>query len=230
MTSIIDISRWNGPISWGVVRDAGVECAIIRASLGSTGKDDRYETNWRESGEARIPRRGGYHYFITQISGQAQFDNIMRVTKGDFGNVPFTIDCERTKTERQKMADGWAFPKANYTEQLRVLCNLLKQRTPIRIYSNKWEWEAITTQPIWAVEFGFHVAAYPDDPSDPTYKPLIPKPWTDWTLWQYSSTGSVQGINGNVDLNRERTTQSPGEPLVWLAEINQLTDKIRKEL
>ena len=31
--------------------------------------------------------------------------------------------------------------------------------------------------------------------------PLIPAAWSTYTLWQYSSTGSVSGISGNVDLD-----------------------------
>lgn len=35
--------------------------------------------------------------------------------------------------------------------------------------------------------------------------PTVPAPWTDWTAWQFSATGSVPGINGAVDLSWVRT-------------------------
>ena len=31
--------------------------------------------------------------------------------------------------------------------------------------------------------------------------PNTPVPWTSWTMWQYSSTGKIAGISGNVDEN-----------------------------
>jgi lysozyme len=34
-------------------------------------------------------------------------------------------------------------------------------------------------------------------------EPRVPKPWTKWTFWQYSSKGHVDGITANVvDLDR----------------------------
>jgi hypothetical protein len=32
--------------------------------------------------------------------------------------------------------------------------------------------------------------------------PTIAAPWTDWAIWQYSSTGAVNGISGSVDMDR----------------------------
>ncbi|MGH8877490.1 MAG: GH25 family lysozyme, partial [Stackebrandtia sp.] len=33
-------------------------------------------------------------------------------------------------------------------------------------------------------------------------KPSVPHGWSTWTAWQYTSSGSVSGISGNVDRNR----------------------------
>ena len=30
----------------------------------------------------------------------------------------------------------------------------------------------------------------------------LPSPWTTWTFWQYSATGTVPGISGAMDLDR----------------------------
>lgn len=37
-------------------------------------------------------------------------------------------------------------------------------------------------------------------------KPNVPAPWKDWTFWQWTETGTVPGISGNVDLNRANIT------------------------
>ena len=59
----------------------------MRATLGSTGIDDRYAENWRESGWAGIPRRGIYHYFITGVSAAAQLANILAVMGATLGRA-----------------------------------------------------------------------------------------------------------------------------------------------
>lgn len=236
--TIIDVSRHQGLIDWPRVRhEGGVDYAIIRATMGATGRDDRYAENWRESGWAGVPRRTIYHYQVTEASGASQLENILRTTGEDFGNEPVVVDGERTAGERGAMAAGWVFPKVRYTEQLRVVCFGLRERgARVRIYSNYWEWIAITTQPSWAAEFGFHGAGYPVIPCDLTYELMVPPPWTDWEMWQCSSTGRVPGIAGNVDLNRERVAPAPPEPpatghVARLAsEITSLAENIVTEI
>jgi GH25 family lysozyme M1 (1,4-beta-N-acetylmuramidase) len=31
--------------------------------------------------------------------------------------------------------------------------------------------------------------------------PTVPRAWSTWTFWQYSSTGTTPGVSGNVDLD-----------------------------
>lgn len=203
--TIIDVSRHNGAIDWPRARaEGGVECAIIRATLGSTGVDERYAENWRESGWAGVPRRGVYHYVIAGVSAAAQVHNILAATGGDFGTEPVTLDVERTRAQVQAMKAGWQFPVAAYTAMLFELAHALRMHTPVRLYTSKWEWLAMTTEPAWAANFPLWVAGYPTDPESPTYKPAVPSPWADWSIWQYSSTGRVPGLAGDVDLSRER--------------------------
>lgn len=209
---IIDVSRHQGYIDWNKVKNEGqVDYATIRCTLGSTGVDDRFKVNWLESGQAGIPKRGQYHYIITNTTAKGQFENIKRVTGEDFGNAKFVLDVERTNEERKAMLNGWLFPKINYTEMLVNLIGMLKEVVPqgLLIYTNKSEWQIMTTQPVWAKEFGLYVAAYPANPDDTTYKPAIPFPWTDWEMWQYCSTCRIPGINAKVDLSRARNIITP---------------------
>jgi GH25 family lysozyme M1 (1,4-beta-N-acetylmuramidase) len=41
--------------------------------------------------------------------------------------------------------------------------------------------------PLW-------LAAYVSDP-----RPYVPAAWSTWSFWQYTSSGSVPGVSGNVD-------------------------------
>ena len=70
------------------------------------------------------------------------------------------------------------------------------------IYTGAWWWD-----PKWAlaksigapepVPYGLWAASY-------TPGPIIPKGWTDYTVWQHSDKGRIAGIIGDVDLNLAR--------------------------
>lgn len=199
MFNFIDISRHNGEPDW--VRLL-VKRILIRATLGSTGVDDRYKINWRESSFYGIPERGAYHYFVTEAPPLGQVDNLIRVTDGDFGNIPVVIDCERRADEKLK-----PFDKVTYTHNLQIFLVALAAKTnhPIKIYTSANEWSAITTLPAWASLYGLHVAHYNLFIAEPD----IPIGWSFWDWWQYSSTGRLAGLAGNVDLNRERVAVDP---------------------
>src|SRR5262249_30212815 len=68
-------------------------------------------------------------------------------------------------------------------------------RPPI-IYTGFYFWRDsvggpdLTTSPLWHAQYT--TAACPN----------IADPWTDWAIWQYTSTGAVDGIAGNVDVDR----------------------------
>jgi lysozyme len=207
--TIIDLSRWQGKPDWARVRAAGVTTAIMRCCTGGTGVDSEYARNWRESALAGIPRRGTYAYVITGIPAAEQVANILRVTGGDFGTEPLTLDCERTKSERDAMAGGWVFPKNAYTSMVWDMLHALTPHAPngLRIYTSANEWAAITSQPAWAVWYPLWVAHY----NDHVAQPDCPRGWA-WARWQYSCTGHVDGIDGAVDLNRERVVTPVPSP------------------
>lgn len=224
--TIIDVSKWQGVINWDKVRAAGVECAIIRCAMGATGVDERYAENWGKSAKAGIPRRGTYFYVVTEAPAAEQVDNIMRVTQGDFGSEPLTLDCERRADERLLSF----FHRAAYTALVREMLDRLAGVVGLRIYTSKNEWNQITTQPAWASDYPLWVAAYPFDPDSPTYKPPIPAQWPTWSMWQYSSTGSVPGIDGDVDLSRERLAPIPQPQKAPIVEAMALIDRTKASL
>ena len=207
---IIDVSRHNSYIAWPKVAAAGVTRAIIRATMGSQGIDVRFSANWAQSLAAGILRRGVYHYVTTATSPQLQHDHIMNVTGGDWGTEPLVLDVERTEAERNKMVAGWVFPKAAYTDMLLKLATALAAHGPVMIYTNDTEWRTMTTQPAWAAQYPLWAAAWGTAP------PVVPSPWVDWRMWQYSNVGQVAGIIGNVDLSRENVIAPPAVDQVAL--------------
>lgn len=199
----IDTSAGNKISSYAKVKAAGVRRWTMRATMGAGGRDGRFAAVWAATREVGIEQRDVYHYVRTGASAQGQIDNILAVTGGDFGNGPLSIDCERTEAERKAMAAGWAFPRAAYTAMVHELIFGMLPRVPggIAIYTSKAEWEAITTGPEWATDPSLRkwIAMW----NSAAQRPDVPAGWT-WDDWQYTNTGRVDGIVGNVDISRER--------------------------
>lgn len=196
---VLDVSKHQGVIDWGRVSQS-ISSAIIRSGTGTVA-DARYYANWVDSHNAQIPWRGIYHYYVTEIAPLSQLDAVRRITQDDFGNLPFTIDCERREDEKLQ-----PFDKAAYTRNItKFLDEYLRRYThPIRIYTSKNEWENMTLPTIGDMsKFGLHVADYRAIPA-----PAIPRGWTDWKLWQYTSKAKVPGIDTNVDMSRPKQTDS----------------------
>lgn len=209
----IDVSRFQGTIDWSLVSGSGVRFAFVQASRGSgfdcavkpdqCGADPYFAINRANAAAAGIPI-GPYHrafatgstlaearadavaeadIFIAQV-GALQSGNLVPVLDVE---TPFTgLDATRLQT--------W----------VRVWLKRVYKalgRKPM-IYTNASSWGATgDTQefarakyPLWVAEWGVS-------------KPSVPAGfWASrgWSVWQYTSSGTVSGISGRVDMNRLR--------------------------
>lgn len=190
----IDVSRHQGVIDWDRVAAALSPSRVmfvgIRATLG-TGIDDKFQRNWAEAKRVGIQRLA-YHYFVNNFPALPQINNFLSVVGSDMGELPMVLDVE--PTSGQVIVNK----TANTTEILSWLihCEYRARRRPA-IYTNGWAWSACTTVPGWSADYPLWLAQYTAAPV-----PTIPNPWTRYMAWQYSSTGTLSGIAGNVDLNR----------------------------
>lgn len=182
----IDISYWQQSINWPAVKAAGKNYAMIRAGHGLEA-DTKFATNWAGAKAAGIPR-GAYHWISPQYSVATQANimiNAMKTMGPD--DLPPMLDVE----ER-----GGRTP-AQITDAVREWIRLVKAatgRTPI-IYTGIYFWTdyvkstEFNQHPLWVPHYGVTC-------------PGLPAAWSKWAFHQYSSTGRVGGISGNVDLDR----------------------------
>ncbi|MEO0894637.1 MAG: GH25 family lysozyme [Pseudomonadota bacterium] len=201
----IDVSRFQGDVSWKIVRGAGIEFAFIKATEGGDLLDPKFKENWRAAGNAGV-RRGAYHfyYFCTDARTQAKWfiKNVPR-TKGALPPVldmewnPFSPTC----TKRPP-------PETVRAEMTRFL-NRVERRYGQRpiIYTTPDFYERNDLGRMQGEEFWLRaVAKVPDQ----VY------PGQPWRFWQYSGTGILPGVAGDVDLNAfGGTTQ---DWATWLAQ------------
>jgi lysozyme len=190
----IDVSYYQGTIDWAQVRGDGVEFAFIRATDGLGYIDSTFEQNW-EGARAQGILRGAYQFFRPNQNPVAQADLLLQklaaVTPGELSPV---IDVE---------ASGGLGPAA-VAEAVRAWVDRVRPaigREPIiYTYFSFWRDQVggadFTTSPLWH-------AHWTTGPC-----PTIAPPWLDWAFWQYTSTGAVAGITGNVDVNRWNGTRA----------------------
>ena len=188
----IDVSTYQGDIEWDKVAASGVKFVFIR--LGYRGyesgllvKDDRFEDNIR--GALNNGIAVGV-YFVTQAVSveeaveEAQFvmDNIRPY------NVPWPIvlDIEDAASATARTAD---LTQQQRTDHAIAFCETIKENgyTPMLYCNIRWFIEKLDITRIADYEKWF--AQY-------FRKPFFPY---TFQIWQYSSSGAIDGIKGNVD-------------------------------
>ena len=193
----IDVSKYQGDIDWEAVKEAGVDFAIIRCGnrgyvTGSINEDDYFRENIEGATEAGI--KVGVYFFSQAMNSEEALEEAEFCIDllGDYEiDYPVFFDWEVVIDE-----DGDT-PRTAYIDPETLTNNLLVFSERIRlagfkpgVYANKktavWKYDLTRLEGI-----DMWIAEYSDTP---TY-------FYDFDVWQYSSSGTVPGIDAEVDLN-----------------------------
>ena len=183
----IDVSYHQGIIDWGKVKNAGIEFAIIRIGYGmyDNQKDKQFENNYKNARANGIPV-GVYHYSyaISVEEAKKEANLVVKWLNGRDLDYPVYFDIE-DKTQQN-------LGKSTLNAMCRAFCEIIEKAGYwAGIYSNK-DW---ATNKISGAELGkdytYWIAQYNN-------KCTYTGPYA---IWQYSSSGRVNGISGNVDMN-----------------------------
>lgn len=182
----IDVSVWQGDIDWDKVKASGkVEFAILRAGIGQgeNSIDNKFERNYSECKRLGIPV-GAYWYSEATNSEMAEkeAESCLNALSGKQFEYPIFYDIE--KASNINKFDIIAPP----------FCNMLKQKNYyVGIYSyysafvDSCPKSIKDAYPVWIAKFGTNKILTDYD--------------EHYELFQYSSTGQIDGILGNVDLD-----------------------------
>ena len=183
----IDVSYHQGEIDWNKVKNAGVEFAIIRIGYGmfENQKDKQFENNYSKARANGMPV-GVYLYSYAKSVADAKKEAEVALNwlNGRDLQLPVYFDIEDNRQAR--------LGKSTLNEMCRTFCNTIEAGGYwAGIYSNK-NW---ATNIINGAELGnrytYWIAQYN---KECTYS-------GPYAMWQYSSSGKINGINGNVDMN-----------------------------
>jgi lysozyme len=200
----IDVSVHQGTIDWTRVAAAGKQFAFVRASAGTLTADGRYEANRRGARAVGIPM-GAYHFANPDTAPNDALNEaswfLANATPASGDLIP-TLDIE--------VANGLS--ATALTAWLKVWLERVTEVTGVRpmIYTSPNFWKLHVADTEWFARNGYTVlwVAHWTTAS----KPLLPAAgWAGhgWTFWQHSSTGSVPGIGGAVDLDRFNGSELP---------------------
>lgn len=199
----IDVSNWQGSINWNSVKGAGIDFAWMKATEGTNFKDKSFNTNYTASHSAGVIR-GAYHFALPNNSNGATQANFFADSGGAWSadnlTLPGVLDIENNPYGA--MCYGLS------TSQMRTwindFYNTYKSRTSrdVVIYTtaNWWNtctgnWTGMSAKaPLWVAHWT-------------TGSPTIPAGFPTWTAWQYTDSGSVAGVSGNVDRNKFNGTR-----------------------
>ncbi len=187
----IDVSKWNGTIDWNAVKNSGVNYVIIRcgyrgSSAGSLIKDPKFEQNIKGATAAGI--KVGIYFFSQAINKNEAVEEasmVLELIKGYKISYPVFLDVEASGGRADNIS------KETRTEVIKAFCETIQNSGyTAGVYANKsWLTNKIDTSQL--SKYKIWLAQYA---ASPTYSGR-------YDLWQYSSTGRVSGISGNVDLN-----------------------------
>lgn len=196
---MIDVSHWNGAIDFAKVSAAGVKAVYAKATGGAFNTDDTFEANIKNA-RAQGLLVGAYHFMLSQQDANAQAAHFLSVIEKYKLDLVPVVDVE---WDMKAKHDQWlSVPAAKRVAMVGSFCDAVRTRTgrlPAIYTATSW-WRPMIglVKSYKTVKFGdcpLWIARYAK-----TVGPL-PAPWSSYAIWQYSATGSVPGIKGNVDLD-----------------------------
>lgn len=188
---VIDLSYHNGNVDFEKVKRQ-VDGIILRCGYGSniTSQDDKKFKEYADNCvKCNIPFGIYlYSYAKTMEEAKSEAEHCLRLAEPYKNNLfyPIYLDLEESGTESGAVNRALVFGEA--IEKNGYWCG---------IYANEYWWNKTLAGGVLD-RFTKWVAKYGKNDGIPHEKPNISG---TYDIWQYSSTGKVDGISGNVDVN-----------------------------
>lgn len=187
----IDVAKWNGIIDWSKVKADGIVFAILKATRKDNVVEESFERNYAGCIENGI-EVGAYRYVYAKTVEAARKEAraLCEVLAGKKITYRIWLDMEddsikligaATLTDIIN-AEAEILQEAGF--EVGIYCNL-------DWYKNVLQVDKLNAYPFWIARYGTNNGEMQEEYSPESFA----------LSWQYTSKGSVEGINGNVDLD-----------------------------
>lgn len=182
----IDVSTWQGNIDWGEAKADGVGFAIIREGYGKESPaqiDKQFENNYSGAKAAGIPV-GVYHYSYASNTADAIAEATFCLKNISNKQLEYPVCFDIEDKELLKLSNQ------QRTDICKAFCETIEDSGYYSMIYCNLDWyknylinSQLKDYDLWLAQWG------------------VGEPAVDCGIWQKSSTGSIDGISGNVDLN-----------------------------
>ena len=184
----IDVSKWQGEINWKKVASSGIDFAMIRSSYGNEHTDEMLKKNVEGCEKYGIDY-GFYHYTYAKSASEARTEAkyFLSKIKNYDPTYPIVLDIEEEfykKMDRKKVTD--------------IIVAFMTELENAGYYATVYSYAVFFRDNVdmsRVKKYNIWVASWGDE------EKLNDSYDGQYGMWQYSSTGSVNGISGDVDLN-----------------------------
>ncbi len=184
---VIDFSSWQGRVDYKKLKAEGVEAVYVRWGVGHINADAAYAYNYLHASDEGVDF-GAYQVLDFRRDPVWQADMFLAGHYDD--DLLPVLDAERYQTTSPR---NNAIAAKFWLDTVEVHLSV----KPL-IYTRKYWWEAnMGRWADWSAEYPLWVANYTR-----RAKPLLPRQWSDYALWQYSAKGQIDGVPGTFDFNR----------------------------
>lgn len=185
----IDVSTWQNNIDWNKVKNSGIDFAIIRSGWGYSGDgevDKYFIQNIRNAKNAGI-KVGVYHYSYSESveNARQEAEYCLDIVKssGIKLDLPIYFDIEDNSIANKHNRN-------TRTNMCIAFCSEIEKAGYwAGVYTNLNWFNNYINKDDLAKRYTLWLAQYNDTNDMPC------------DVWQYTSSGSIDGINGNVDMN-----------------------------
>ena len=198
----IDVSKWNRDIDWNKVKSAGIDFAIIRcgyrgSSTGALVEDPYFLKNITNAKAAGV--NVGVYFFtqaINEVEAVEEASMVLMLCKSKELDYPIYIDTEGAggsgradqlgKEMRTKVCDAFCKTIQNGGETSGIYASK-------SWFDNNLIMSELSDYEVWLAQYA----------KEPTYEGT-------YGMWQYTSSGNVDGIATRTDLNLSYHDYSKG--------------------
>lgn len=183
---VIDVSRHQGAIDWAKVKADGAVGAFIKATEGGSLFDDTFAVNTTGAFSNGI-KVGFYHYAHPELNNaikEAAF--FAKTVASKHADFPHVLDVEGAASKLGAAAlTEWCVAWLNEVERLTGHLTMIYTGGS---FAKSYLQKPLAKWPLWIAHYG-------------ATTPMANSTWSAWSVFQFTSSGKVAGIAGNVDVN-----------------------------